>query len=125
MSGVIKALQLELVNVLQFRYIRNKKWPEQEQYGVKKTRVVFEQTVSTNWIVSRKRHWTNHLNVKRLFRNREDPTEDWFKFDLIKIKVTGQYSSLNLKFYYILTKSLSILENEVKFRIYIKRATKR
>ena len=40
MSGVIKALILELVNVLQFRYLGDKKWPGQEQYGVKKTRMV-------------------------------------------------------------------------------------
>ena len=94
MFGVVKALQLKLLKVLQFRYLGNKKmtraravWHEKNKDGVDKA---FEQSVPTYWIVSRKLHWPNHLNVKRSFRNREDVTEDWFRFDLIKIKVTGQ-----------------------------------
>ena len=51
---------------------------------------VFEQTVPSNWIIHKTMHWTNHLNVKRSFKNQEDPTAEWHQFKLIKVKVTGQ-----------------------------------
>ena len=36
-------------------------WCEKNNHGVEE---VLEQTVPTNWIVSRKLHWPIHLNVK-------------------------------------------------------------
>ena len=51
---------------------------------------VFEQTVPSNWIMNKTMHWPNPLNVKRSFKNQEDPTVEWHKFKLIKVKVTGQ-----------------------------------
>ena len=44
----------------------------------------------SNWIINKTLHWRNHLNVKRSFKNQEDPTVEWYKFTLIKVKVTSQ-----------------------------------
>ena len=51
---------------------------------------VFEQTVPSNWIINKTIHWPNHPNMKRSFKNQEDPTAEWHKFKLMKVKVTGQ-----------------------------------
>ena len=51
---------------------------------------VFEQTISSNWIINKRLHWPTHINVKRSSKNQEDPTAEWHKFKLIKVKVTVQ-----------------------------------
>ena len=62
-------------------------WNEVDKDGMGE---VFEQTVPSNWIINKTLHWPNHLNVKRSFKNQEDPTSEWHQFKLIKVKVTGQ-----------------------------------
>ena len=62
-------------------------WNEVDKEGMGE---VFEQTVPSNWIINKTLHCPNHLNVKRSFKNQEDPTSEWHQFKLIKVKVTGQ-----------------------------------
>ena len=64
-------------------------WNEVDKDGMGK---VFQQSVPSNWIINKTLHWPNHFNVKRSFKNQEDPTSEWHKFKLIKVKETGQLS---------------------------------
>ena len=46
-------------------------WNEVDKEGMGE---VFEQTVPSNWIINKTLHCPDHLNVKRSFKNQEDPT---------------------------------------------------
>ena len=77
-------------------------WNEVDKDGMGE---VFEQNVPSNWIINKSLHWPNHLNVKRSFKKQEDPTAEWHKFKLIKVKVTGQLNCWLEIFYLCYTKS--------------------
>lgn len=51
--------------------------------------VEYEQTIPTNWIVGKKVHWPNHINVKRAYQSMENPGPNWQTFKLVKIKLFG------------------------------------
>ena len=48
-----------------------------------------EGTVPENWIMGKKLYWPNGINVKKAFKERHDPEEEWYIFNLVKIKVTS------------------------------------
>jgi len=59
-------------------------WIEPQDDG---TMEEFEMAIPANWVCGRKVYLPNHLNVKRSFKQREDPTASWKCFKLIKLKL--------------------------------------
>ena len=57
-----------------------------EPTGDDKT-VEYEATVPCNWIKGSHVYYPNRLNVKRAFNLRQEPMDDWLRFDLVKVKL--------------------------------------
>ena len=47
----------------------------------------YEMTVPSNWIKGSSLFYPHHLNVRRSFKNRAEPSNDWHCFQIVKIKL--------------------------------------
>ena len=53
-----------------------------------------EGVIPSVWVQGDKIRWPNGLNLKRVFKKQEEPSNTWFSFPLVKVKCTSGVTNI-------------------------------